>query len=68
MRAGKGMHRAGEDEEMHTKEKGGESMSEKEKEIIERIKTLPEPLKEAFLQRAEGAAEAVAMMREKSHG
>lgn len=39
-------------------------MSEKDKELIDKVSRLPDELKEKLIQRAEGAAEAIKIMRE----
>lgn len=42
-------------------------MSEKEKAILNKMAKLPEPLQDKFLDRLEGAAMAIDMMKEVDH-
>lgn len=42
-------------------------MSEKEKAILSKMAKLPEPLQDKFLDRLEGAAMAIDMMKEVEH-
>lgn len=44
-------------------EKGVDSMSEKEKQVVEKIAALPEQVREKFLTMAEGAVIAVEELR-----
>ena len=43
-------------------------MSEKEKNLIERISQMPDTVKEKFLNMAEGAAIALESVKEEKHG
>ena len=42
-------------------------MSSKEKEILDKMAKLPEPLQDKFLDRLEGAAMALNLMKEVKH-